>query len=192
MVASSFKENDKVYISGEKLLPIERFLPKPKQLFKGGCSCIWLLRMFLLPLTMSNQVPSRSVVQVDEAERAALLGEADEAWAVVDSAEDVVHRGGEEASAVTEAVDAGGVRLEAAAALEVAAAVPEAQEAAVASAVAEVATRPLLLPSYFPIRLSLFSSSFFSVASKCTSAFTHTHWLQQLLLLVEFARAFSF
>ena len=50
MVASSFKENDKVYISGEKLLPIERFLPKPKQLFKGECSCIWLLRMFLLSL----------------------------------------------------------------------------------------------------------------------------------------------
>ncbi len=30
MVASSFKKGDKVYISGEKLLPIERFLPKPK------------------------------------------------------------------------------------------------------------------------------------------------------------------
>lgn len=124
---------------------------------------------------MSNQVPSRSAVQADEAERAALLGGADEAWAVVDSAEDVVRPEGEEASAATEAVVAGGVRLEAAAAaLEVAAAVPEAQEAAVASAVAEAATRPLLLPSFFPIRLSLFYSSFFSVASKCTSAYTHT------------------
>ncbi|WWC64677.1 H/ACA ribonucleoprotein complex subunit 1 [Kwoniella dejecticola CBS 10117] len=30
MVATSFKPEDKVYISGEKLLPIERFLPKPK------------------------------------------------------------------------------------------------------------------------------------------------------------------
>ncbi|WWC94788.1 H/ACA ribonucleoprotein complex subunit 1 [Kwoniella sp. B9012] len=30
MLASSFKQEDKVYISGEKLLPIERFLPKPK------------------------------------------------------------------------------------------------------------------------------------------------------------------
>ncbi|GAC94835.1 ribonucleoprotein complex subunit 1 [Pseudozyma hubeiensis SY62] len=30
MVATSFKSDDKVYISGEKLLPIERFLPKPK------------------------------------------------------------------------------------------------------------------------------------------------------------------
>ncbi|EKM51266.1 uncharacterized protein PHACADRAFT_69662, partial [Phanerochaete carnosa HHB-10118-sp] len=30
MVASSFKKGDKVYISGEKLLPIERFLPRPK------------------------------------------------------------------------------------------------------------------------------------------------------------------
>lgn len=30
MVASSFKKGDKVYIGDDKLLPIERFLPKPK------------------------------------------------------------------------------------------------------------------------------------------------------------------
>lgn len=30
MVASSFKKGDKVFIGGDKLLPIERFLPKPK------------------------------------------------------------------------------------------------------------------------------------------------------------------
>ncbi|KDR81420.1 hypothetical protein GALMADRAFT_239306 [Galerina marginata CBS 339.88] len=30
MVASSFKAGDKVFIGGDKLLPIERFLPKPK------------------------------------------------------------------------------------------------------------------------------------------------------------------
>lgn len=30
MVANSFKAGDKVYIGGDKLLPIERFLPKPK------------------------------------------------------------------------------------------------------------------------------------------------------------------
>lgn len=30
MVANSFKKGDKVYIAGDKLLPIERFLPKPK------------------------------------------------------------------------------------------------------------------------------------------------------------------
>ncbi|KAI9228349.1 MAG: H/ACA ribonucleoprotein complex subunit 1 [Piptocephalis tieghemiana] len=30
MVASSFKSNDKVFIAPEKLLPLERFLPKPK------------------------------------------------------------------------------------------------------------------------------------------------------------------
>ncbi|KAI9446862.1 H/ACA ribonucleoprotein complex, subunit Gar1/Naf1 [Lactarius indigo] len=30
MVAGSFKKGDKVYIAGDKLLPIERFLPKPK------------------------------------------------------------------------------------------------------------------------------------------------------------------
>jgi H/ACA ribonucleoprotein complex subunit 1 len=30
VVASSFKKNDKVYISPDKLLPLDRFLPKPK------------------------------------------------------------------------------------------------------------------------------------------------------------------
>ncbi|KAL4064335.1 Gar1/Naf1 RNA binding region-domain-containing protein [Scleroderma citrinum] len=30
MVASSFQKGDKVYIGSDKLLPIERFLPKPK------------------------------------------------------------------------------------------------------------------------------------------------------------------
>jgi len=30
VVASSFRKGDKVYIGGDKLLPIERFLPKPK------------------------------------------------------------------------------------------------------------------------------------------------------------------
>ena len=30
MVATSFKKGDKVYIAAEKLLPIDRFLPKPK------------------------------------------------------------------------------------------------------------------------------------------------------------------
>lgn len=34
MVASSFKKGDKVYIAGDKLLPLERFLPKPK--ISGG------------------------------------------------------------------------------------------------------------------------------------------------------------
>ena len=36
MVASSFKKGDKVYIGGDKLLPLERFLPKPK--VAGGTS----------------------------------------------------------------------------------------------------------------------------------------------------------
>ncbi|KAH8078313.1 Gar1/Naf1 RNA binding region-domain-containing protein [Filobasidium floriforme] len=30
MLSTSFKKDDKVYIGGDKLLPIERFLPKPK------------------------------------------------------------------------------------------------------------------------------------------------------------------
>ena len=34
MVASSFRKGDKVYIGSDKILPIERFLPKPKVL--GG------------------------------------------------------------------------------------------------------------------------------------------------------------
>ncbi|KAG2134013.1 H/ACA ribonucleoprotein complex, subunit Gar1/Naf1, partial [Suillus cothurnatus] len=41
MIASSFKQGDKVYIGGDKLLPIERFLPKPKvagMLYSIGCS----------------------------------------------------------------------------------------------------------------------------------------------------------
>lgn len=37
MVATSFKKDDKVYISGEKILSIERFLPKPKVVQKGEC-----------------------------------------------------------------------------------------------------------------------------------------------------------
>ena len=38
MVASSFKKGDKVYIGGDKLLPLERFLPKPK--VAGGTSTL--------------------------------------------------------------------------------------------------------------------------------------------------------
>ncbi|KAJ3195494.1 H/ACA snoRNP pseudouridylase subunit, partial [Irineochytrium annulatum] len=30
VIAKSFKKNDKVFIAGDKLLPLERFLPKPK------------------------------------------------------------------------------------------------------------------------------------------------------------------
>ncbi|KAI8978033.1 Gar1/Naf1 RNA binding region-domain-containing protein [Pilobolus umbonatus] len=35
MVASSFKADDKVYIGTDKLLPLERFLPKPKAKASG-------------------------------------------------------------------------------------------------------------------------------------------------------------
>jgi H/ACA ribonucleoprotein complex subunit 1 len=35
MVANSFKLDDQVYIGTDKLLPIERFLPKPKVVGKG-------------------------------------------------------------------------------------------------------------------------------------------------------------
>ncbi|KAG8713638.1 H/ACA snoRNP pseudouridylase subunit [Ceratobasidium sp. 394] len=36
MVAASFKKGDKVYVSDQKLLPIERFLPKPKNEAEGA------------------------------------------------------------------------------------------------------------------------------------------------------------
>jgi H/ACA ribonucleoprotein complex subunit 1 len=39
MVATSFKQGDKVYIAGDKLLPLARFLPQPK-LPKGACVCV--------------------------------------------------------------------------------------------------------------------------------------------------------
>lgn len=53
MTAASFKKDDKVYIGGDKLLPIERFLPKPKA--AGGKveseSCFFLLLLlFGVPL----------------------------------------------------------------------------------------------------------------------------------------------
>lgn len=55
MVASSFKKGDKVYISGEKLLPIERFLPKPK--IAGGITSMFvlLLRGLLLALKLDRK-----------------------------------------------------------------------------------------------------------------------------------------
>lgn len=45
MVAASFKKGDKVYVSDQKLLPIERFLPKPKIVGGKGvyfaCVCLY-------------------------------------------------------------------------------------------------------------------------------------------------------
>ena len=42
VIASSFKKGDKVYIGSDKLLPIERFLPKPK--VAGGTICLLYVR----------------------------------------------------------------------------------------------------------------------------------------------------
>jgi hypothetical protein len=39
--ATSFKPGDKVYISSEKVLPLERFLPKPK-IPGGKCTTMFL------------------------------------------------------------------------------------------------------------------------------------------------------
>lgn len=41
MVATSFKPGDKVFISTEKLLPLERFLPRPK--VAGGSECFYYI-----------------------------------------------------------------------------------------------------------------------------------------------------
>ena len=46
MVAGSFKKGDKVYIGGDKLLPIERFLPKPK--VAGGTSFPFIVDTMLM------------------------------------------------------------------------------------------------------------------------------------------------
>ncbi|KAF9493411.1 Gar1-domain-containing protein [Pleurotus eryngii] len=50
MVASSFKKGDKVYIGGDKLLPIERFLPKPK--VAGGA--LHFIRLFCNMCSLSS------------------------------------------------------------------------------------------------------------------------------------------
>ncbi|KAH9174256.1 H/ACA ribonucleoprotein complex, subunit Gar1/Naf1 [Lactarius sanguifluus] len=48
MVAGSFKKGDKVYIAGDKLLPIERFLPKPKvaggvtSTYRPASNCLYI------------------------------------------------------------------------------------------------------------------------------------------------------
>jgi H/ACA ribonucleoprotein complex subunit 1 len=47
MVANSFKKGDKVYIAGDKLPPIERFLPRPK------VAGAWLSFSFI-PMTGSH------------------------------------------------------------------------------------------------------------------------------------------
>lgn len=44
VVASSFQKGDKVFIGGDKLLPIERFLPKPK--VPGGTLVSFFLKVF--------------------------------------------------------------------------------------------------------------------------------------------------
>lgn len=53
MIAKSFKADDKVFIGTDKLLPLERFLPKPKVAGKGKiifliqhCVCIFTFYAF--------------------------------------------------------------------------------------------------------------------------------------------------
>lgn len=44
MIAKSFKADDKVFIGTDKLLPLERFLPKPKVAGKGKMLSLLLIR----------------------------------------------------------------------------------------------------------------------------------------------------
>jgi H/ACA ribonucleoprotein complex subunit 1 len=55
MLASSFKKDDKVYIGGDKLLPIERFLPKPKA--PAGEKSEWIVQgVAYFGLTLTSTV----------------------------------------------------------------------------------------------------------------------------------------
>ena len=49
IVASSFKNGEKVYIAGDKLLPLERFLPKPRT----PCSLRGILSNLLDPISLA-------------------------------------------------------------------------------------------------------------------------------------------
>lgn len=50
MVATSFKVNDKVFIAPDKLLPLERFLPKPKVVGGKGTSSFFFFYFFAFDL----------------------------------------------------------------------------------------------------------------------------------------------
>jgi H/ACA ribonucleoprotein complex subunit 1 len=54
MVAASFKKGDKVYIGGDKLLPIERFLPKPKAVGGGAFASFIFVVECILTLFLSR------------------------------------------------------------------------------------------------------------------------------------------
>jgi H/ACA ribonucleoprotein complex subunit 1 len=64
MVASSFKKGDKVYIGGDKLLPIERFLPKPK--IAGGRRSVSLHLNYMLTYYFQVLPVRFSFVHVDD------------------------------------------------------------------------------------------------------------------------------
>ncbi|KAG8896857.1 H/ACA snoRNP pseudouridylase subunit [Tulasnella sp. 417] len=59
MVASRFQKGDKVYIAGDKTLPIERFLPKPKAV--GGVTSMFLTRV--TPILYANANLIQNVVK---------------------------------------------------------------------------------------------------------------------------------
>ena len=69
MIATSFKRGDKVYIGGDKLLPIERFLPKPK--VEGAKGKLKYAKTFkTLPLTFYKKLLKEVVVRQEVVEEA--------------------------------------------------------------------------------------------------------------------------
>lgn len=106
MVASSFKKEDKVYIGGDKLLPIERFLPKPKGTTESKSSLCLSTQTW--PFADTSQRRSAAEVDVEElvVDEVDLLCEVDEVEhevvAVVDSVIEEVEVVDEEDSSLEE------------------------------------------------------------------------------------------
>ncbi|CAD6573962.1 MAG: H/ACA snoRNP pseudouridylase subunit, partial [Tremellales sp. Tagirdzhanova-0007] len=81
MMATSFKKEDKVYIGGDKLLPIERFLPKPK--VAGGKGGVIYENLVSADTSIASSLPGNGAgeheVEADHAVEADHLSEVDEA-----------------------------------------------------------------------------------------------------------------
>ncbi|KAG8896825.1 H/ACA snoRNP pseudouridylase subunit [Tulasnella sp. 417] len=71
MVASRFQKGDKVYIAGDKTLPIERFLPKPKAV--GGVTSMFLTWITAVLYTNANRIQNvvKARVELEEGQEEA-------------------------------------------------------------------------------------------------------------------------
>ncbi|KAG8744767.1 H/ACA snoRNP pseudouridylase subunit [Ceratobasidium sp. 414] len=116
MVAASFKKGDKVYVSDQKLLPIERFVPKPK-VIGGKVESMSDLYLILRMLTCYSQNEVEDVVVLAVLDAARQVDEASpeaEVEVCVVGADEVVrgvHHGAEagEREVVDEVVAAAGI-----------------------------------------------------------------------------------